>query len=154
MRVAATAFVAVLAVAAPAAGQSPEDEEAPFRLEQNVPNPFTPGYTATIIAYRLDRQVPVRLTVYNLLAQEVVVLVDRVEGPGRYVVSWDGLDANGEPAPAGIYWYKLQAGERAVLKQMRVLDPGRAPPEREPGPTTLAPPISGSRTASARSSRT
>lgn len=123
--VVALTLAASLVATPRARGQSPA--ESAFRLEQNVPNPFTPGFTSTIIAYRLDRETRVELTVYNLLAQEVAILVDRVEPAGRYVISWDGLDENGDPVPAGIYWYKLQAGDRTALKQMRVLEPSPLP---------------------------
>lgn len=100
-----------------------------------MPNPFTPGFSQTIIAYRLERSGRVRLTVYNRLAQEVAVLVDREEGPGRYVVSWEGRAVNGEPVPQGIYWYDLQVdGQRIALRQMRVLESSAAP-ESEAGPS-------------------
>lgn len=121
-----------------------------------MPNPFTPGFSQTIVAYRLDRRARVRVSVMNTLAQEVAVLVDRVEDPGRYVVSWDGISANGEPVPQGIYWYDLALdGQRVAVRQMRVLDSsddetGRAAPAGTP----LAAWISGSGTTAARSSRT
>lgn len=98
-----------------------------MRLEQNVPNPFTPGFSSTIIAYRIDRDAPVRLTVHNLLGQEVAVLVDRPQRRGRYVVTWDGLDAEGDPMPTGRYWYRLQVGDaRPLLRQLLVLEPVEA----------------------------
>ena len=98
----------------------------PFRLEQNFPNPFTPGVSPTIFTYRLDAEGHVRLIVYNLLAQEVAVLVDQRQGPGLHRVAWDGLDQNGEPVPAGVYWYKLEAGDRTALMRLRVRE--SAPP--------------------------
>lgn len=108
--------------------QTPGDPGA-SHLEQNVPNPFTPPFSSTIVAYQVDHEAHVRLTVYNLLAQEVAVLVDRVEDRGRYVVPWSGLDVNGDPVPAGVYWYKLQVGDQTVgLKQMRVREAGDAAP--------------------------
>jgi hypothetical protein len=35
-------------------------------------------------------------------------------------VAWDGLDGNGEPVPAGVYWYKLEAGSQTALMRLRV----------------------------------
>lgn len=61
-----------------------------------------------------------RLTVYNLLAQEVAVLVDQRQGRGLHRVAWDGLDRNGEPVPAGVYWYKLEGGSQTALMRLRV----------------------------------
>lgn len=132
---AGAALVAIASLGAPTetSGQTGGQREA-ARLEQNVPNPFTPGFSQTIIAYRLASSGRVRLTVYNRLAQEVAVLVDREEGAGRYVVSWEGTAANGEPVPQGIYWYDLQVdGQRIALRQMRVLESSAAP-EGEAGP--------------------
>jgi flagellar hook assembly protein FlgD len=91
-----------------------------FRLEQNFPNPFTPGVSPTIFTYRLESEGHVRLTVYNLLAQEVAILVDQRQGRGLHRVAWDGHDRNGEAVPAGVYWYKLEAGSQTALKRLRV----------------------------------
>lgn len=119
--------LAVLVPAAPLAAQD-GNARAAIVLEQNVPNPFMPGFSSTIIAYRIDRDGPVRLTVYNLLAQEVGRLVDTPQRRGRYVVTWDGLDADGVAVPAGRYWYRLQVGDaRPVLRQMLVLNAGEMP---------------------------
>lgn len=158
----ALALAGVLAAALLAAGgaeaQTARQGEV-ARLEQNVPNPFTPGFSQTIIAYRLERRGRVRLAVYNRLAQEVAVLVDRVESPGRYVVSWEGLAANEEPVPQGVYWYDLQVdGQRVALRQMRVLesgpDDGAGPAGEGFAPLAALGGLSGSRTAAGRSSRT
>lgn len=154
----AVVAVALLAGPAPASAQSPRQGEA-TRLEQNVPNPFTPGFSQTIVAYRLDRRARVRVSVMNTLAQEVAVLVDRVEDPGRYVVSWDGIGANGEYVPQGIYWYDLALdGQRVAVRQMRVLESGDSADDEtgrgEPAAAPLAASVSESGRAAARSSRT
>lgn len=127
----ALALAIGLAAAAPAAAQSGSGPDA-VRLDQNVPNPFSPGFSSTIIAYRTDRDGPVRLTIYNLLVQEVAVLVDRPQRRGSYVVTWDGLDAEGEPVPTGRYWYRLQVGEaRPLLRQLLVLESAEPVPDPE-----------------------
>jgi hypothetical protein len=104
----------------PTRSQTAIPTETGFRLEQNFPNPFTPGVSPTIFTYRLDAEEHVRLIVYNLLAQEVAVLVDERQGPGLHRVAWDGRDRNEEPVPAGVYWYKLEAGDKTALKRLRV----------------------------------
>ncbi|MBU2483175.1 MAG: FG-GAP repeat protein, partial [Proteobacteria bacterium] len=73
-------------------------------LEQNYPNPFN---SETVIEYALkglSRQY-VELTVYNMLGQRVRSLWQGVEGGGKHVVSWDGLDDRGKEVPSGIYFY-------------------------------------------------
>ena len=120
------ALLAVVSAAAPASAQTSQRDA--ILLEQNVPNPFTPGFSSTIIADRIDRDAPVRITVFNLLAQEVGRLVDQPQRRGRYVVTWDGLDADGDPVPAGRYWYRLQVGDaQPILRQMLILDASEAP---------------------------
>ena len=113
-------ITALLVIPGSARSQTAAPTESGFRLEQNFPNPFTPGVSPTIFTYRLDTEGHVRLIVYNLLAQEVAVLVDQRQGPGLHRVAWDGLDRNGEPVPAGVYWYKLEAGDSTALKRLRV----------------------------------
>ncbi len=111
---------ALLLVPGVAPSQTVIPPDAGFRLEQNFPNPFTPGVSPTIFTYQLEAEGHVRLIVYNLLAQEVAVLVDQRQGPGLHRVAWEGQGRNGEPVPAGVYWYKLEAGDRTALKRLRV----------------------------------
>lgn len=122
------AVVALLAAGllapAPASAQSGQRADT-FRLEQNFPNPFTPGVSPTILTFTLPAESHVRLTVYNLLGQEVVILLDEQRSRGTHRVAWDGTDAKGDRVPAGAYWYKLEGAERNALRRLRVL--------REPG---------------------
>jgi len=93
-----------------------------FDLDQNYPNPFNP---ATTISYfitgtgpRVDRT---RLVVFNILGQHVRTLVDRDEVPGRYSVSWDGLDDRGREAASGLYFYRMTRGSQDEVKKMILL---------------------------------
>ncbi|GEM_PF-3226904 len=92
-----------------------EGSSLAFSLEQNLPNPFNP---ATTIRYTLPEASPVRLTVYNALGQEVRVLVNEAQGPGPHSARWDGRDASGRGAAAGVYFYRLEAGPRAAMGRM------------------------------------
>ena len=118
------AIVAALwAAAPPARAQTASRAGEEIRLEQNVPNPFTPGVSPTIFTFTLPEESRVRLTVYNLLAQEVAVLADETMASGTHRLTWDGIDAHDQAVPAGVYWYKLQAGEmRPLLRRLRVRD--------------------------------
>jgi len=82
-----------------------------FKLYQNFPNPFRAGHR-TLIRYQLVHSIPqeTRLTIYNLQGQEVITLVDALQGEGEYLVSWDGLNARGQPVSAGLYVALLQSG--------------------------------------------
>ena len=63
-----------------------------YRLCQNVPNPFNPS---TIIRYELPEPGDVNLTIYDVLGQEVRVLVSGMQAAGWYRAMWDGKDALG-----------------------------------------------------------
>ena len=63
-----------------------------FALDQNMPNPFNP---ATVIGYQLPEAGRVRLVIYNLLGQEVRVLVDEQMEAGSFTATWDGTNELG-----------------------------------------------------------
>jgi hypothetical protein len=86
-----------------------------FALVQNRPNPFGPR---TEIRYDLPRATRVRLSVYNLLGQRVVDLVNDHRAAGRYSVRWDGRDASGRRVASGAYVYELRAGDFVARRKM------------------------------------
>ena len=75
-----------------------------FALGQNYPNPFNPS---TIIPYQLAATSQVRLEVFNTLGQRMATLVNGEQGAGTYSAQWDGTDAAGRSAAAGMYLYRL-----------------------------------------------
>ena len=86
-----------------------------FVLEQNYPNPFNPS---TQIRYGLTEDTHVKLSIYNTLGQEVVTLVDEVQNIGFRTVSWNGTDNRGQQVSAGVYVYRLEAGNNVQIKKM------------------------------------
>ena len=87
-------------------------------LEQNYPNPFNPE---TTIQYALPKECRIRLAVYNLVGQEIRVLVDKRHPAGYHRVIWDARDASGEHIAAGIYFYRLVAGASTEARKMMIL---------------------------------
>lgn len=97
-----------------------------FELRQNYPNPFAPGsaeslLSTTSIHYRLSRETQVTLTIYDILGRALNTLVQRRQGPGDYVVTWNGRDQRGEHVPSGVYFYKLTAGSFAQTRKLAVV---------------------------------
>ncbi len=86
-----------------------------YELGTNYPNPFNPS---TNISYGVPRDGFVSLLVYNVLGQKVRTLVDLPRAAGRYTVTWDGRDESGHVVGTGVYFYRLQAGESALVKKM------------------------------------
>ncbi|MBI1806058.1 MAG: carboxypeptidase regulatory-like domain-containing protein [Ignavibacteria bacterium] len=77
-----------------------------FRLDQNYPNPFNPS---TQVRYDVAKVSLVSMKIYNLIGQEVAVLVNNTVEPGTYTVRWNGRDGNGRLVGSGIYFVKFLA---------------------------------------------
>jgi hypothetical protein len=87
-------------------------------LSQNYPNPFNP---TTEISYALPDSRPVKLTVFNLLGQEVRKLETGIQDAGYHKVIWDGRNSVGQQAPSGTYFYKLDTGDFSQTMKMVML---------------------------------
>jgi hypothetical protein len=85
-----------------------ESRPEQFRLYPNYPNPFNPS---TTIRFNIPKSEHVRLSLHNLLGQEIAVLVNERCAEGIHEVKWNGLDARNLPAPTGVYLYRFEAGE-------------------------------------------
>jgi len=86
-----------------------------YSLGQNYPNPFNPS---TRITYQLPEGAHVRLVVYNLLGQQIRVLVEGLHPAGVHAVEWDGRDEENRKAGSGVYIYRLQAGGFTQVRKM------------------------------------
>ncbi len=92
-----------------------------FQLFQNYPNPFkmkAQPFGHTQIAFRLPKRECVSLKIYNALGQELKELVSGKRAAGEYTVQWDGKDASGHLVPDGIYFYKLQIGNKQQTRKL------------------------------------
>jgi photosystem II stability/assembly factor-like uncharacterized protein len=72
-------------------------------LAQNYPNPFNP---TTTIKYSIPVEANVTLAVYNSLGEKVSELVNAVQAPGNYQVTWNAKDY-----ASGIYFYALEVSD-------------------------------------------
>jgi len=81
-----------------------------FTLMQNYPNPFNPSST---ISYSVPEIVFVSIRVYDVLGNQVAILVNEEKPIGIYEIEFDATKL-----PSGIYFYKLQAGSFVETKKM------------------------------------
>ena len=84
-----------------------------FILEQNYPNPFNPS---TNIKFSVPTTGQVKLAVYNLVGEEIAVLVNEIKEAGFYEVTF-----NAASLPSGTYFYKLDSPGAIQAKKMVLL---------------------------------
>ncbi len=73
-----------------------------YRLEQNYPNPFNP---VTNISYSVPERVDVNISVYDILGNKIVTLINEEKDAGKYTIQF-----NGSALASGIYLYQMKAG--------------------------------------------
>ncbi|NMC44422.1 MAG: T9SS type A sorting domain-containing protein [candidate division Zixibacteria bacterium] len=91
---------------------------ADFELAQNSPNPFNMG---TRIEFALPKSAAIELAVYNILGQKVKTLAEGTYSAGAHAVLWNGMDESGMTVSTGIYFYRLNADEKVLVRKMVVL---------------------------------
>ena len=74
-------------------------------LNQNYPNPFT---DVTYIDYQIFDDSQVRLSVYNMVGQQLITLVNSRQPAGLYQVEWNAEDQSGSKVSSGIYYYRIE----------------------------------------------
>lgn len=81
-----------------------------YSLGQNYPNPFNPS---TRISFNVPTASKVKLTVYDILGNQIKVLTDELLSPGTYEAVF-----NASELPSGTYFYRLEAGSFTETKKM------------------------------------
>jgi hypothetical protein len=89
-----------------------------YELGPAIPNP-TNG--ATTIRYSLPKESQVNLTIYNVAGQMVREFNQGKQKAGYYSITWDGRSNRGHKVGAGVYFYRLQAGNWAKTRKMVVI---------------------------------
>ncbi len=89
-----------------------------FELKQNYPNPFNPS---TVISYQIPQNEMVNLEIYNTLGEKVRTLVNEIQNPSNYNISWDGKNSSGNQLSSGVYLYRLKAGNNVQVMKMVLL---------------------------------
>jgi len=85
-----------------------------FKLNQNYPNPFNPS---TTISFQLAEASVVSLSVFNLLGEEVSVLLNNEFHSAGY----HSLVFHGDQLSSGVYIYTLKVGNSIYMNKMSLL---------------------------------
>ncbi|MCX6149248.1 MAG: T9SS type A sorting domain-containing protein [Ignavibacteriales bacterium] len=88
-----------------------------FQLFQNFPNPFNPTTTITYTIPNTETgNKIVQLKVYDVIGNEIAILVNESKPAGKYEVHFDGSSLS-----SGIYYYVLRFGENRLYGKMSLI---------------------------------
>ncbi len=84
-----------------------------IELRQNYPNPFNPS---TNVTFYLPEERTVRVAIYNIVGQQVAILIDDNLQAGEHSVTWDATNN-----PSGIYIVQLETGNRILTRKITLI---------------------------------
>lgn len=88
----------------------------PLGLISNYPNPF---FSYTHIRYTLHEPARVKITICNMLGQQVRLLENSYKSQGDNVIRWDGTDEHGRALAGGFYICRMQTD--SFQKSIKIL---------------------------------
>jgi hypothetical protein len=92
---------------------NPTVESGSFDIGQNYPNPFI---QTTLIPYSLSVSGKIKLSVYDFFGNQVAIIVDEYKPAGSFTACFYG-----SYLPTGIYFYKLQIGNKVETRKMMII---------------------------------
>jgi hypothetical protein len=84
-----------------------------FVLEQNFPNPFNP---TTSIGFGIMEKGDVRISVLNMLGEEIKILLNEEKEAGYHLIDFDAVNL-----PSGVYFCRIQTRNFIDTKKMILL---------------------------------
>ena len=100
----------------PATSSAPiSSSAAELSLSQGRPNPFR---DESLIRFSLPNPEHAFLAVWDVAGRKVRTLVDGTMDAGFHESRWNGKDDGGHPLASGIYYLRLQAGDRAIESKL------------------------------------
>lgn len=93
--------------------ESISQQQDNFELHQNYPNPFNP---TTTISFNIPETDFVQLKVFDMLGEEVAMLINETKSPGNYSVHFNAADL-----PSGIYIYSLRVNGQVQNRKMLMI---------------------------------
>jgi len=87
-------------------------------LEQNYPNPFN---DSTTVSFELPTTTDVKVEIYDMLGNQVTVLVNQNLNVGQHEVQWDGKNNLGRAVSSGLYIVAVTAENSVQVKKALLL---------------------------------
>lgn len=87
-------------------------------MDQNYPNPFNPS---TTIAFDMTEGGLASLKIINIKGETVTTLAQGHIQPGRYQLTWDGRNSEGQMLATGTYLAVLSRGSEQISRSMLLL---------------------------------
>jgi hypothetical protein len=97
---------------------SQEVETDGFGEVSVYPNPFNPS---TTIRFAMKEPAQVKLQIFNLRGELVRTLANGEHKAGLHEKLWNGRDHTGNLAASGVYFYRLQIGEKLSRGRMQMV---------------------------------
>ncbi|MBU1676275.1 S8 family serine peptidase [bacterium] len=97
-------------------GQGPAPSR--FAVEPNFPNPFNPS---TMLRFSLPEASVTTLRVYDVAGRLVRTLIDGEMPAAVHAVEWRGESDDGRRVAAGVYFYRIRAGDHSHIGQMALI---------------------------------
>ena len=72
-------------------------------------------------SYDLPEHAQVTLSIYDILGEQIKTLVNQSQDAGNKIAIWDGTDNLGRQVSAGVYLYRIKAGEFSQTRKMLLL---------------------------------
>lgn len=88
---------------------------APCSVYFPYPNP---AKIRTLLSYKLDLQNAITFDIYDAGGRFIRNLLEGMQTPGEYHVSWDGRDRLGNDVPNGVYFFRIVAGDYEENRQI------------------------------------
>lgn len=88
---------------------------AVLALGQNAPNPFR---SSTSISIELPERTAIELAVFDVAGRRVATIASGERGAGTHDFAWNGAGQDGRVVGAGIYFYRLKAGNRTLTRKL------------------------------------
>jgi dipeptidase len=92
-----------------------------FHLLRSYPNPFS---SETMIVYEVSEGCEVRICIYASGGELIRTLVDGKHPPGKHSTVWDGRDDKGQKVGSGVYFCRMMAGGRTVVRKLALIRRG------------------------------